>query len=312
MQHHPPPIKLDPVPPARRIPLGGAHPSPPQVQPGHVRLDGPQQPPALGEPHAPDPLGEQVARPQDPARVQLALAKVLEDRLLRRGGEHAGLPQPAADALADAPQRRDEPRRAQDHGPDGRAEVLAEVERQDVAAARKVAQRRPARGHGLPQPRAVHVHGDAAARRGPGLERAQLRQRHHGPRGGGGVLDADHPRGRLVHVVGDDGVLLGVPGRQVPPVQGPHGLDHGAAQVRDAAGLPVHDVGARVDEDGVRRLREQRPERELVGHRPADHEGGRLVPAELGHPLLEERGRLIFGVDIVMQGCFGDGLEHAE
>lgn len=72
------------------------------------------------------------------------------------------------------------------------------------------------------------------------MKTLQLAQRNHCSRVC--VLDAHYARRRLVHVVGQHGVLLCVQDSQISSIERADGLDHGAIDKRCTTRLPVNDV----------------------------------------------------------------------
>lgn len=76
------------------------------------------------------------------------------------------------------------------------------------------------------------------------------------------------------------------------------------------ARLPAVDVGAVVEDDAVRRLRQVRAQADLVALRARHGPQGGLHAGELDEPLLEglDRGVAFFVVDVIVYGCLQDGL----
>ena len=118
----------------------------------------------------------------------------LAERDEPRGAHDAALPDAAAEHLAQPPGPVDERRRAGDHRPHRRAEALRQAHAHGVGARRQLVRRDLERGGGVPDPRAVEVHGQpGVARRGH--QRAVLVDAGDGPaRAVVGVLEAEQRR----------------------------------------------------------------------------------------------------------------------
>ncbi|TPX16694.1 uncharacterized protein E0L32_003635 [Thyridium curvatum] len=232
--HQPAPAQLEPfLLPQLHEPLL-VHARPLEVQPAHVGLHGVRHPAAqLPDPQPLDLPRQLVRAPQQPALPAGALPKRLVDGDPRRRRQRARLPQPAADALAHPPRVPDHVPRPDDDAARRRAEPLAEAQRQRVEARPELGQAAGARGHGLPEARAVAVRAHAVRAR-PGRDAARLGEGHDRPRER--VLEADHARRARVHVVVEVRRRLHVLEREVDAVGRDDGREHGAAEGGDAVG----------------------------------------------------------------------------
>lgn len=66
-----------------------------------------------------------------------------------------------------------------------------------------------------------------------------------------------------------------------------------------------------VAEDGVRRLRQVRAQRQLVAHRAGEDEQGGRVAGEGREVGFEREGGGVFEEDVVEEGGLRDGCQHA-
>ncbi|KFY71824.1 hypothetical protein V498_10126 [Pseudogymnoascus sp. VKM F-4517 (FW-2822)] len=113
-----------------------------------------------------------------------------------------------------------------------------------------------------------------------------------------------------MHVIPQHNLPLHILQRQEPPIPRLHALHQRPAQARHAPGLPLQDVRAVVAQDGVRGLREQGAQRELVAHCAGEDEEGGGVAGEGGEARFEgERGG-VGAEDVVEVGCAADGVQH--
>ena len=72
----------------------------------------------------------------------------------------------------------------------------------------------------------------------------------------------------------------------------------------------MHDMGAFVRNDALRRLRQMRPYRELVAHSPAHDQQRRFMTGQVGDVAFQVIRDCVFTEHIIEKARVRDGMEH--
>ena len=214
----------------------------------------------------------------------------------------------AAHLLLPAPGLGDQLARAAQHGADGRAEALREVEPGRVEAAGVLGGGHAGGDDRVHQPRAVQVGAQAVLARGlehlvHALERPDAPAAHVGR-----LLDRDQARARHVAAVGADrrANLVAAEDAAVAVER----VDHQPRVPGGPAGLGNDRVRGAVEDQLVAAGPGVQAQGDLVAHRPAGQEHGRLVAEQLGHALLEPAGGGVLAALLVADVGAGDRTAH--
>lgn len=175
------------------------------IKPHEVRLDILTQPPPSLHPLLAHPPRQPMHATQQRILDLRAGAEMLKERFPCRGREDPALPHAAADGLASAPHLPHQAAIAEHYGAHGRAQVLAEINRDEVDERAVFLQRARAGRDGFEEPGAVEMRLDPVGV-GPVADPAEFVQGEDGA--AGGVLHGDDAGGAFVDVVCEDGVVL--------------------------------------------------------------------------------------------------------
>ena len=245
-------------------------------------------------------------------RVLVVLGQPLDvvvERVEASGRQHSGLPHRPAQHLLPAPGLLDQLARAAQHRAHRRSEPLGEVEPGGVEAGGVVGGRHTCGHDRVQEPGAVEMgpHPMAARHVLHGLD--LLERPHPAAAHVGGLLDRHEARARHVAVIRPERLLDRL-GREHAAVA-VEAVDHRAGQLRRAAGLGHDRVRPAVKQQLVAAGADVQPEADPVAHRAAREEQARLVPEQLGHPILEAVDGRVLPLLLVTHLRAGDGLAHA-
>ena len=233
---------------------------------------------------------------------------VVVERVERRRGDDPGLSHRAAEEELLAPGDLHQVGRPGEHGAERAAEPLREAERDGVDARADRCRRNAERDGGVHQPRTVHVHADAGGP-GDGDDGVELGERPHAPaRDVVRVLDDEHGRALVDHVL--DGRGRRVHLRRREPAADAGQADGEEPRVRGCAAELV-DEHVRVllgDEHVARPAVELQGD--LVRHRRGRQEERALLAEQLGDPLLQLVDRRVFLHLLVADDRGRDGGAH--
>ena len=285
----------------------GSQPRRLQIQPDHVRLHWMSQLSPTTRPHVGDPCGTGVCLGELPTFAARTRPKRLLDGHSSGGREHARLPDPTPNRLAEPPRLLDKLLRPDNDTADRGAETLRKTQAHAVKQASVLGETPGPRYRSFPEPRPVQMDLDVVGMR-PFRDPTRFRQRHdHAVQG---VFQADQLRRAVVDVVVENGARLDIFERKMDSVLRHDTLDHCAGERAHAARLVAHDMRSMVAEDGVGGLHEMGPYRYLVAHRAGHDQQRILMVGPLRNIGLEILRDGVLVEDVVQKGGLADGFEH--
>ena len=229
------------------------------------------------------------------------------ERVEPGGGEDAGLPHGAAEALLPLPRGLDEGGGTGQNGTHRAAEPLAEIHPDRIERGGEAGGVNARFHDGVEEPGAVHMEQQPVrlrrlAHRLDGLERpdraaALVR----------GLLHHREPRARRIAVHGADriGELLG----RIDPGLAVESADHGAGERRRAAAFGGDDVGGAVADHLVAGAAMDQ-QRDLVAHGAGREEDGGLLAQQGRDARLKRVDRGVFAALLVADLGLGHGVAH--